>query len=82
MFLVDSVRDGAEFKNKFMAVMVYFQPAEKINKLVAHPVHNYCILLTSKRQQYHEFTVSHPYLLEQLSPAASHECVHLSLILG
>ncbi len=26
------VRDGAEFKNKLMAVMVYFYPTEKTNK--------------------------------------------------
>jgi hypothetical protein len=57
MFLVDVVHDGAIIKNKFMAVMVYFQPAEKINKLVAHLVHNYCILLTRKLKQYHEFNV-------------------------
>jgi hypothetical protein len=30
------VRDGAELKNKFMGVMVYFELAEKINKSVMH----------------------------------------------
>ncbi len=28
-FRVNAVHDGAEFKNKLMDVMVYFQPAEK-----------------------------------------------------
>jgi hypothetical protein len=37
------VCNGADFKNKIMGVIVYFQPAEKINRLVAHPVHNYYI---------------------------------------
>jgi hypothetical protein len=65
-----------------MGVIVYFQPAEKINRLVAHPVHNYYIPSTWKLWQYHDFTVSHPYILERLSSAAPPEWVHLSPVLG
>jgi hypothetical protein len=36
---IRTVHDGADLKNKLMGVMVYFQPAEKINKSVMHLVH-------------------------------------------
>jgi hypothetical protein len=53
-----------------------------MNKLVAHPAHILMLFLLTILRQYHEFTMSHLFILERLSSAASCEWVHLSFVLG